>query len=231
MSNRLELTVHPWQEPAERMGFVCRHLYNAGFAGKQQDEVRKHIEELAALGVPAPSSTPTIFPLSDYNLSTADEIQVQHGETSGEVEYVLLLQGGEVYVTVGSDQSDRNLESYSISKAKQACLNVMAGDVWLYEEVKDHWDQLYMRCWVTKDGQRSLYQEDRLEALLSPEEWFPVWNRLELDTTNFCFFSGTISTIGGLVYGDCYELELEDPVLGRVIRHSYQVTVLKPGVE
>ena len=33
-------------------------LLNAGYAGRNQDEVASHIAELAALGVPAPTTTP-----------------------------------------------------------------------------------------------------------------------------------------------------------------------------
>ena len=38
-------------------------------------------------------------------------------------------------------------------------------------------------------------------------------------------------TLGGLVYGDSFEIELEDPVLERAIRHRYAVDVLGPGVQ
>ena len=43
------------------------------------------------------------------------------------------------------------------------------------------------------------------------------------------FMSGTPATVGGLTFGDRYELELEDPVLRRSLRHSYSVEVLPPG--
>jgi len=39
-------------------------------------------------------------------------------------------------------------------------------------------------------------------------------------------FSGTIPTKAGLIYGDSFDLELEDPVLKRSIKHSYGVRVL-----
>jgi hypothetical protein len=39
-------------------------------------------------------------------------------------------------------------------------------------------------------------------------------------------FSGTIATQGGLVYGDSYDLEMEDPVLKRKISSQYKVKVL-----
>ena len=37
---------------------------------------------------------------------------------------------------------------------------------------------------------------------------------------------GTIATRSGLVFGDAYELALEDPVLNRTITASYRVRVL-----
>ena len=39
-------------------------------------------------------------------------------------------------------------------------------------------------------------------------------------------FSGTIPTRAGLIFGESYELEMEDPVLKRMIKHSYRVKIL-----
>jgi hypothetical protein len=39
-------------------------------------------------------------------------------------------------------------------------------------------------------------------------------------------FSGTISTKGGLKPAERFKFELEDPVLGRTLRHEYTVKVL-----
>ena len=39
-------------------------------------------------------------------------------------------------------------------------------------------------------------------------------------------FSGTISTKGGLKPADTFKFELEDPVLGRMIRHRYNIEIL-----
>ena len=39
-------------------------------------------------------------------------------------------------------------------------------------------------------------------------------------------FSGTISTKGGLKPADHFKFELEDPVLGRALRHEYKVRAL-----
>ncbi len=36
-------------------------VFNAGYAGSDQEGVKKHIDELADLGVPAPDRTPTLI--------------------------------------------------------------------------------------------------------------------------------------------------------------------------
>ncbi len=52
----------------------------------------------------------------------------------------------------------------------------------------------------------------------------------QLDGT--ILMSGTPATIGGeLIYADKYVIEMEDPVCGREISHSYNVTVLKEGIK
>ena len=41
-------------------------LLNAGYAGRNQEEVASHIAELAELGVPAPTTIPALYPISPY---------------------------------------------------------------------------------------------------------------------------------------------------------------------
>jgi hypothetical protein len=39
-------------------------------------------------------------------------------------------------------------------------------------------------------------------------------------------FGGTLGAIGGIRPGTRFEMEIEDPVLGRVMRHAYDVVEL-----
>jgi hypothetical protein len=233
MKNVLELEVLYKSGAKDKIGMVVENIFNGGYAGHNQEHVREHIEELAKLGVPAPTTTPTLYPLANYNLTTASCIQVQNAETSGEIEYVILRQANTTYVTVGSDHTDRELENFSVAKSKQACPNVIPPQVWLHDEVKDHWDRIQLQCWVTKDGKRSLYQEATLAALMSPEEWLPIFRKLCIaDLNNSVFFSGTINTVGKqLIFADSYELEMTDPVLKRTLRQEYSVTRLIEGIK
>lgn len=94
MTNTLELQVLHTDGRIGKIDFVVENIYNGGYAGRDQTRVREHIEELALIGVPVPANIPTLYPLANNNLATADAIQVQNKETSGEIEYVILQQAG-----------------------------------------------------------------------------------------------------------------------------------------
>jgi Protein of unknown function (DUF2848) len=229
MDNVLTLTVVS-RTGQRSLPFAVRSVWNGGWAGRDQDAVRRHAEELAEMGVAPPTTTPIYFPLANNLATTSDSIQVLGGETSGEVEFALLFgEDGGHYVTVASDHSDRAAERHGIQLCKQLYPNVLAAEVWPYQELREHWDRLVLRCWVHARGERSLYQEAALAELLNPEDWLPILSREGIGQPGLVFLSGTPPTVGGLVYADAYDLELEDPLLGRSIRHSYGVEVLGPG--
>jgi hypothetical protein len=107
------------------------------------------------------------------------------------------------------------------------CAKVLSRECWPLSEVKEHWDRLIMRCWVNKGKERTLYQENPLGGILSPEE---LLKKMPMEGISrekgLAVFSGTIPTKAGLIYGDSFDLELEDPVLKRSIKHSYGVRIL-----
>jgi len=212
------------KERKKSIEFEVRALFCGGYTGRDQEEVRKHVEELRKIGVPAPERTPVAYPVSTYLLTTDDEIEVQNEKTSGEVEYVVLVGEDELYVTVGSDHTDRELEKISVPKAKQMYPKVIPGVVWLYNEVKDHWDELVIRSYAVKEGERRLYQERPLEALIGVERLMDVVGECG---PGWVLFSGTIPTVDGeLVYADEFEMEMHDPVLDRKIGHRYKIHLL-----
>src|SRR5919199_718864 len=231
MSVRLPLTIvsRAGRTPID---FPVSAVWNGGWSSRDLEAVRQHAAELAHMGVPAPTRVPIYFPLTTSVAVTAERIEVLGAETSGEIEYALLFApDGEVYVTVASDHSDRAAERHGIQLSKQLCPDVLAPEVWPYSEVAPHWDRLVLRCWVSREGQRQPYQEAALTELLSAEDWLRTLDREHLRQPGLIFLSGTPPTIGGLVYGDSFEMEFQDPVLERAIRHRYAVDVLGPGVQ
>lgn len=212
----------------ERRELVFDACVAIGYAGRDQASVRRHVEELARLGVPAPATVPSLYWVAPYLVQCADCVQVVGAETSAEVEvFVAPDSAGRLYVTVVSDHSDRRLESVSVAKAKQICPKIIAGVFWPLDDVKDHWDQLELSCYAV-DSERRLYQQAPLASLLS---WDELYRRAQEDGpvgARVAFCSGTVPVVGGeLCYAPQWDIQLKDPVLGRSVGHAYAVTVLE----
>ena len=142
------------------------NLVIAGWTGRDEAALRKHIKELEEIGVKPPKSTPIFYRVSANLMTQADEIQVSGPDTSGEVEFVLLARPDGLWVTVGSDHTDRKAETVGVSLSKQLCEKPIAREAWRYDEVKPHWERLVLRAWA--DGE--LYQEGPVTAMRSPED-------------------------------------------------------------
>ena len=207
--------------------FTVDHLICGGWVGRDRKSLQAHIDELGRLGVPNPKRIPIYLHLSPYLVTTDDEITVVSDKTSGEIEYVLLCSGEEIWVTVGSDHTDRDVETKSIPGSKQMYAKCLPPECWAYPDVRDHWDRLILRCWVKKGADRKIYQEAPLSEILNPEEMLEKmpWEGMN-KKEGIVLFSGTIPTRAGLIFGESYELEMEDPVLKRMIKHSYRVKIL-----
>jgi hypothetical protein len=209
--------------------FKVNYLVLTGYSGRDKATVLKHIEELEKLGVPKPPKVPMFYVVSKYLLQSCDEVEVVDSMSSGEVEYVVFVRDGKiVYVTVGSDHTDRDVERINILKSKQMYPKVIPYDVWRYEDVKDHWDELVIRSYTTYEGSEILYQEASLSIIRRPEELVRLtveWLGIEAD--GLVLFSGTVPLkTGKVVFGDSFRYELVDPILGRKLEFRYRVKVL-----
>ena len=211
--------------------FEYETLIAVGFAGRDQKAVRHHIDELAEIGVRPPSKTPIMYPCSTNSLVRSEKLQVIGRETSGEVEFVLVLKEGEIYIGIGSDHTDRGLETVGIGKAKQICGKPMGPVLWPYEEVKEHWDQIKLQSWQRKDGKEFIYQDGTVAGIMKVEDILAEVKKDCPGVKNAILFSGTVGVIDGFTYGDWFRCELTDPVLGRKLSHEYEVEVIGEGLE
>jgi hypothetical protein len=196
-----------------------RELVIAGWTGRDDQALRQHIRELEELGVKPPKTTPIFYRVSANLLTTESEIQVSGADTSGEVEFVLLSKPDGLWVTVGSDHTDRKAETVGVTLSKQLCAKPTAADSWRYDEVKPHWERLVLRSWT--DGK--LYQEGPVTVIRSPEDLMKKHGGLKVGYAMFC---GTLAALGGIRGGERFRMELEDPVLKRKLSHEYRITVL-----
>ncbi len=230
MDNVLELRVTS-RSGQDLLPVRIDYVWNGGWAGRDRAAVQKHVDELAEHGIPGPTVVPIYFPLSNNLLTTSAVIQTVGPESSGEVEYVLIFTSRGTFVGVASDHTDRAFERHGIQQSKQMYPNVMAPEVWPYDEVRDHWDELQLSCWVTIDGDRRLYQQVQLVELLSADHWLDIIRGEGIDRVGTAFLSGAPPTLGGLAFGQRFEIELSDPRLDRALRHVYDVELLPRGVQ
>jgi len=208
----------------ERISFAPAALIVAGWTGRDEAALNHHIEELAAIGVPRPSSVPVFYRNSVLNLTQAPVLEVLGPDTSGEVEPVVVAHGGKLCLGIGSDHTDRKAETLGIALSKQLCSKPIGGDLWLLDDVAAHWDRLQLRSFATIDGTRVLYQDGTLAAMRHPADLLARYGKPLTDGT--VMFCGTLPAIGGIRPASRFEMELEDPVLGRALRHAYDIRVL-----
>lgn len=202
-------------------------LVIAGWTGRDSQAVARHIEELAKMGVAPPKTTPIFYRVAARLLTTAAEIQVVGRDCSGEVEPVLLALSDGLWVGVGSDHTDRKLESVGVTVAKQLCAKPLSAQLWRFDELEAHWDQLIIRSFAIHEGRRRLYQQGTLANLRHPRDLMALYLGGErLLPAGSVMFCGTMAVEGAITFADGYELELEDPVRGRRLNHRYRVQPL-----
>ena len=159
-------------------------------------------------------------------LTTAGAIEASGGESSGEVEFILLRAGGRLLVGVGSDHTDRKVETYNITVSKQMCDKPIAPELWLYSDVAAHWDQIVLRSYATIGGRRELYQEGTLAGMLPPDDLVARRFGDAGLPEGTAMFGGTFAAKGGIRPAERFDYEISDPVLNRVIRYGYAVETL-----
>ena len=82
-------------------------LILAGWTGRDRAALEDHIVELEKVGIPRPTSIPIYFRMSASRITRADAIEVCGGDSSGEVEFVMIRANGGLWIGAGSDHTDR----------------------------------------------------------------------------------------------------------------------------
>jgi hypothetical protein len=198
----------------------------AGWTGRDPVARDKHIAELEAIGIARPASTPVYYRVSARRLTTTERIECTGTDSSGEVEFVLIGSGGRIYVGVGSDHTDRKVEAYNITVSKQMCDKPLAPVLWDFDEVKGHWDAIKLRSFAWIGGERVLYQEGNLDAMLPAADLVARGFGGTGLPDGCAMFGGTFAAKGGIRPASRFEFEIEDPVRGRSIGHGYDVVEL-----
>ena len=222
----LNLRIQGADDHVTETAVEVRQLLLAGYTGRDRHAVMAHVRELEALGVAPPDRIPSVFVVDPWSVQVTDAIESGGPETSGEVEVVLIHRDGGLLVGVGSDHTDRACEAIDIDEAKRRCPKPVAPVVWRHKDVADHWDELELRSWMTDGSDHRLYQEGTLAELLPVDELLDELRDIGYEPDRgTVVFGGSLATLGGLRFGQRFEVELRDPVLGRSISWGYHVAV------
>ena len=198
----------------------------AGWTGRDPVARDKHIAELEAIGIARPASTPIYYRVSACRITTDDSIEVCGGDSSGEVEFVLIGWQGRTFVGLGSDHTDRKVETYSVTVSKQMCDKPIASELWELEDVDRPLgpddpallglDRRRARALPGRHAGRDAAGQGTDRARL----------RRQGLPDGCAMFGGTFAAKGGIRPASRFEYELEDPVLKRSISHAYDVIEL-----
>ena len=194
---------------AERV-FEPEALVVIGYAGRDRAEVEHHIDELAALGVPRPASVPLYMAMAPWLLSQEPAITVAGSDTSGEAEIVVVVDGDEVFVTVGSDHTDRALEATDIAASKAVCPKPVGRAGWSAAELEGRWESLVLRSSV--DGGVA-YQDGSAAANVAPLELVEAIDWAGSRPRCFVAFTGTVGVIDKIRPSASFRAELSCPGL------------------
>ncbi|ONK23594.1 hypothetical protein BLX87_10270 [Bacillus sp. VT-16-64] len=208
-------------------------VYAIGYAGRDKKKTMDHIKELEEIGVPRPIEIPTLYPLSLNNVTQNKVIEVVGDKTSGEAEIVIIFgeRTDEIYVTVGSDHTDRELEATDIHKSKQVCQKPFATKAWNLKDVIQHWDLLELSSDIYINHRWIPYQKDKISSILSFEDIMKFLERKGVPLANSIFFSGTVPLKCGFKYGEQFRMTITDPIHKRNILMEYTIKNLLGSVQ
>ena len=201
----------------------------AGWTGRDPVARDKHVAELEAIGIARPASTPIYYRVSPpAALTTAKTASKSAaGESSGEVEFVLIGWQGRIFVGVRLRSHRPQGGEPTASRSPSRCATSRSpAELWELEDVIDHWDQMILRSWAwIIDGERVLYQEGTLDAHATGQ-----------GPDRSAAFAGKGLPDGCAMFGGTFggqgrhpsqpagsSIELDDPVLKRKISHGYDV--------
>lgn len=193
----------------------------AGWTGRDGAAVQHHIDELAAIGVPAPSVTPLYYRVSSALLTQSAEIEALGEETSGEAEPLIIKANGTLWLGLASDHTDRGLEAHSVAHSKQICAKPVAGDLWRLKDVADL-DALELRSWAWEGDSWTPYQEGSLAAIRPLADLVEGAALADGDA----MLCGTLSALGGVRSAPRFRMELRDRFADRAIAHEYAIHAL-----
>jgi hypothetical protein len=240
----VEFTIHT-KDGDRKHSIPIGSVAGARFSSRDRAAMRKTLDELRATGMGGTGKNPSIFRIARYLLTQAEEFEVQGPLTGGEAEVVAIREGDEIWISLGSDQCDRELDPLFQDKPKQMCPHPIARDAWSYAEVKDHWDELEMHSEVVVGDHVVPYQDNALSVLVDVEFLLGLEDVKSLPFPSFLYCGASSAAAAGKEkikelglsedplhgIGDRFRMRLFDPVHDRAIEHEFSAVPVGDDLE
>lgn len=212
-------------DSGEELQYTPRRLFCLAFAGRTKEAREAHAQDVSQSATSSEEPSLGFIPVSAMLITQDKAIEVMGGLTAGEVEFVLFVSGGEIFVTLGSDHADRRLELLQSDLAKQVCAKPIATRAWRYTDVSANWDKLQMKSETFSDGAWHCSQQAGVNVLLHPDDILNEIRSRNLPLEDGCvYYCGTVSLEDGRFwYGDKYRVTLSMPNSDAAITHEYDI--------
>lgn len=247
MTNNLPMHVHPLNAKDYEINVNVSKIGCSRNADRDIQATQKSIDGIRKAGSKMHGPAGICFK-SRYLLTNENAIEVQGPHTSGEIEFVVFTHSEKLYVTVGSDHNDRSLDPMwtellgrikDTAKSKQMVPAVTASEAWLYDDVKDHWDEIILKSRISVSGKPVDYQQFALINLLNMDYYKDNESWILKDGSVLLGGSGPMLSsvpnnifkgqddLKNITFPIDFHIEISDPVLGRTISHKYDVLSLE----
>lgn len=235
----IELTIESTQG-ASRRSIPIGSVSSVRFAARDIESKRRDLDEMIARQgrlTGATRTNPSVIQMGRYLLTQSSEFEVQGTMTGGEAEVVAIQEGGDLFISVGSDHVDRELDPIFPDKPKQMCPHPIASTAWPYGEVRDHWDSMMLYSHLVVGGHTVPNQGGPVSEMVDLE-FLLAMDTVKTLARPMVLFCGSgafqraaraeairqhglpAETAGGV--GEEILVRLHDPVLDRTIEHRYR---------
>ena len=191
----------------------------AGYTGRDRASVQKHIDELAREGIAPPPEVPMWYEMPLGILTQADAIEAPTAQTCGEVEPVLIGNGNQLYLGIGSDHTARDVEREDIAKSKRLCPKPIGRSVFHAGTLDAAFDAIALES--TMDGEA--YQRGTF-AQIAPLATLLAEFRKRHPCTRFVLSCGTVPLLThGFRFGRHFSARISGGPLASPLTLDYSV--------
>ena len=196
----------------------------AGYTGRDRAQVQKHIDELAREGIAPPPEVPMWYEMPVSILSHADAIEVPTAQTCGEVEPALIGIGDDLYLSLGSDHTARDVEREDIAKSKRVCPKPLGRSIVRIGSPDAAFDAIRLESSI--DGEP--YQAGSF-AQITPLGTLLAGFRRRKTPKSFVLFCGTVPLLThGFRFGRTFAARIHGGPLSAPLTLQYAVAGIKP---